>query len=283
MRRYSISEIEKLTGLNPHSLRVWERRYQFGIPARSESNIRYYTDDQLVLFINTAFLLNNGMRISAVAKLGQDEMADKVLELTSLQEQPFQELIRLLASATLTLDEEKINAILDKEMKASGFEATFLFLIYPFLEYLGMLWTAGRSLPAQEHFVSHLIAQRLNAELQEMPQGEKDPIIFALLDEEEHEIGLLLSCYLAKLRNFKCVYLSRKVPVENLKTVVEISGAKRLMTMFIIEPPEETVNNIKEFVKETGTEIWYSGKKIDALNKYSTYLPTPSDFISRIS
>lgn len=280
MRKYSISDIEKLTGLSAHSLRAWEKRYEFIIPNRTDSNIRYYTDSQLIILINASFLLEKGYKISSIVSMGADGMAEKVLEITREQNPAISDLVRLLTTATLALDEKTINEVIEEEIKQSGFEATFLFLIYPFLQYLGILWTAGKSLPAQEHFVSHLIAQRLNAELEEISQGSKDPIVFALLDEEEHEIGLLLSCYLAKLRNIKCVYLSRKVPVENLKTVLGLSQARRIMTIFTLPPSPETIENLLYVLRETQIKLLYSGIEIDALKDQGTYFETPNDFIN---
>ncbi|KPM49812.1 MerR family transcriptional regulator [Jiulongibacter sediminis] len=279
MRKYSISDIEKLTGLSTHSLRAWEKRYGFVMPNRTDSKIRYYTDDQLVTLINASFLLERGYKISAIADMSQKEISDRVLEFARDQNVAITDLVKLLATATLALDEDTIRAVIEDEISQSGFEATFLFLIYPFLQYLGVLWAAGKSLPAQEHFVSHLLAQRLNAELEEMSQGTKSPMIFALLDEEEHEIGLLLSCYLAKLRNIKCVYLSRKVPVENLQPVIELTNAKRIMTIFTIPPAEDTIVNLKSFLADSQTDLLYSGIKIDALDEQATFFANPQEFI----
>ncbi|MCR9066616.1 MAG: MerR family transcriptional regulator [Cytophagales bacterium] len=284
MRHYSISEVESLTGLSAHVLRVWERRYAFLKAKRTETNIRYYTDSQLAKLLNVSILLDRGMKISQIAKLTDKEIGATVLDNQTNADLSQNDTIKLLTSATLKLDEFAISTLLEKAINSKGILKTVLELIYPFLHHIGLLWTSGNAMPAQEHFVSALIIQKLHAAIDKLPQvsSNEDAFVLLLLEEEEHELGLLLSWFLLRKNGIKVYYLGQKVPMENLETVLKISGAKNVFTFFVLEPKGHVLKSLVRCKKKFDVKIFYAGRKAAGLNEVSTHLELPSDLIKMI-
>ena len=157
---YSIKDLEQLSGIKAHTLRIWEQRYQFIIPKRTETNIRYYDSDDLKLVLNIALLKDNGYKISKIATLGREQMREKVLQLTE-KNLRYPDQINALLLAMIDLNEDHFEKIIASNILKLGFESTIINVVYPFLSKTGVLWQTGAINPAQEHFVANLIRQKI--------------------------------------------------------------------------------------------------------------------------
>ena len=160
MSRYSIKDLEQLSGIKAHTVRVWEQRYKLLNPKRTETNIRYYDDHDLKLILNVALLNDNGIKISKIAKMSVEEMKAEVLHLTE-RSFAYDDQIHSLVLAMIEFNEERFEKIIATNILKIGFEQTMLNVIYPFLSKIGILWQTGSIHPGQEHFISNLVRQKL--------------------------------------------------------------------------------------------------------------------------
>ncbi|MDX5348515.1 MAG: MerR family transcriptional regulator, partial [Hymenobacteraceae bacterium] len=160
MAHYSIKELEHLSGVKAHTIRIWEQRYNLLHPKRTETNIRYYTDADLKLLLNIALLNQRGFKISRIAKMSEQELRQEVLKLTDTADGYDAQISKMLL-AMIELDEEQFDKIFSTVNLQLGFENNIQHVIYPFLERIGILWQTGSINPAHEHFISNLIRQKM--------------------------------------------------------------------------------------------------------------------------
>lgn len=250
MATYSIKDLEKLSGIKAHTIRIWEQRYDIIDPKRTPTNIRYYNDEDLKYLLNIAFLNKNGMRISKIAKLSKEEVIETVEEISKDTHEQSKQL-QTLTMAMVELDSEKFDSVLDTSIEKDGFETTILDLIVPFLEKLGLLWFTGSISTIHEQFVYCLIRQKVICTIDELaPQTTQDEKVLLYLPEgEENEINLLLVYYLLKYRGYPVIYLGMKIPVDELEIAYQVHDAKYIYTI-----PSEVNSKIppQEYVEKLG-------------------------------
>lgn len=232
MASYSIRDLEKLSGIKAHTLRIWEKRYNLVEPKRTDTNIRFYDDEDLKKIMNIANLNRQGVKISHIAQLDNAEISKKVTELSNKHVDSEYQIDNLIISM-IELDENRFEKSINTSIMQVGFEDTILHTIYPFFEKIGVLWLTGAVKPAQEHFVSNLIRQKLIVAIdgvivQENPRPRK--FLLFLPEGEMHEIGLLFYHYLIKKAGHKSVYLGQSVPFKDIQSVVEIRKCDSILT-----------------------------------------------------
>jgi len=206
---YSIKDLEKLTGIKAHTLRIWEQRYGIIQPGRTKTNIRYYTEDNLKVLLNIALLNRNGIKISKIAKMEKEEILKKVAAISEINLE-YDGQLDALTLSMIEMDEYKFDRIISANIQQLGFERTMIEVIYPFLDKLGLLWLTGSINPAQEYFMTYLIRQKIIAAIDSMPiaMGMDVPKILIYLPEgEAQELSLLFMHYILKSRRFKVISL----------------------------------------------------------------------------
>ena len=244
MGTYSIKELEHLSGIKAHTIRIWEKRHGLVEPQRTSSNIRYYSDDDLKKIINVALLNNKGIKISAIARMTDDELKTKVVELSESSPNTGIHVDRLVTSM-LDLDEDRFEADVASFERKFGFEATITTVIYPFLDKIGILWQTGNITPAHEHFISNLIRQRIIVAIASLPTVPKTAlrVVLFLPESELHEIGLLFYHYIARKSGFRTYYLGQSVPHRDLQTVCKVHKPHLLITCLTSSPPATELND----------------------------------------
>lgn len=247
MIRYSIKDLEKITGIKAHTIRIWEKRYELIVPSRTQTNIRYYSDEDLRLLMNVAMLNKYGYKISSIQSLSFLEIIKLVSELSN-QYSDFDHQVGELVLAMLELNEQKFDAIISASIIKEGFEATFEGLIFKFLEKVGILWQLGKAVPAQEHFITQLIRQKLISAIDTQLQSIDKRLTFLLFlpENEYHEIGLLYSQYLIRKAGNRVIYLGQNVPISNLKNVFELHHIDYLLTSLTSNQPVESLIEITQ-------------------------------------
>lgn len=263
MGNYSIKELEKLSGIKAHTIRIWEVRYGLLKPQRTDTNIRIYDDEQLKRLLNVALLLKKGIRISKISKLKTAEINKYLLtediDNTSYPEDKLNGLI----ISMIELDEEMFEKIFSSSLLSLGFRATLFKLIYPLLEKVGLFWSIGKINPAQEHFVSNLIRQKIITAIDSQlpPDKSKSKFMLFLPEREFHEVGLLTAYYLVKSSRHPVIYLGQNVPLEDAVSVYKTCHpANILVFITTTQPPEEIedyLNKIKKLFSKS--EIYISG------------------------
>lgn len=218
MAQYSIKDIEEITGVKAHTIRIWEKRYNIVEPKRTDTNIRYYTDTDLKRLLSISTLNNNGIKISHLAMMSQAQINDKILELANKSDCSIIETLKL---AMVEFDEGLFTSVLTKTIEKEGVEKAITETVYPFFEMVGMLWLSGAVNPAQEHFVSNLIRQKLYKLLEETPNGNRKKTLVFLLEGEWHELGILFYSLILKLNGHHVISLGQSCPVNDVSTTID--------------------------------------------------------------
>jgi DNA-binding transcriptional MerR regulator len=218
MSNYSIKDLEQLSGIKAHTLRIWEQRYNIISPKRTDTNIRTYDDRDLKLVLNISLLKDYGYKISEISKLSLEEISQEVTKVTSKQ-LSYPDQIHALTISMIDLDEERFEKIISTNTLQFGFENTMTRIAYPFLGRIGTLWMTGSIGPAQEHFITNLIRQKIIVAIdgqvnKHHPSGKK--YLLFLPEGEFHEISLLFANYLIRVRHNKVIYLGQNLPFNDL-------------------------------------------------------------------
>lgn len=223
MDSFTIKDLENLSGIKAHTIRIWEQRYQFLKPSRTGTNIRYYSNDELKKVLNIALLNKYGFKISHIDKMNAGEVKEKIFSLTQLEAQ-LERIVNELIQSMIDLDVDKIENILEKYIQARGIERTITQIIFPFMEKIGVLWVTNHINPAQEHLVSNIIRQKLIVGIESVSSSIKvnKTILLFLPEGEYHELGMLFMNYLLKSRGVSTIYLGANIPLDDVEYVVNL-------------------------------------------------------------
>lgn len=231
MNAFSIKDLENLSGIKAHTIRIWEQRYSFLKPQRSKTNIRYYGNEELKTILNIALLNKYGFKISHINKMTPDEVREKIISLSyaeAHQERFINELLQNMVDLDVVSFEETLNTYI----RSKGIEKTITHLIFPFLEKIGLLWMVNHMNIAQEHLVTNIVRQKLIVGIESLPvhrQNSKTVLLF-LPEGEHHEIGLLYLYYLLKSRDIQILYLGADVPLKDLEFVAHLKQPQYIVT-----------------------------------------------------
>lgn len=263
---YTISDLEKLSGIKAHTIRIWEQRYGIINPKRTETNIRYYQDDDLKLLLNIALLNRNGLRISKIAKMTQQELAEKVASVSEINFEYGTQLDALTLSM-IEMDEWKFDRIISTNIHQIGFERTMLEVIHPFLDKLSVLWLTGSINPVQENFIGNLVRQKLIVAIDKvpMPNGpEAKKFILYLPEGEKQELSLLFMHFLLKSRGHQVLYIGQDISISDLADVQKIHNPDFIFTMISETFSKEPIHNYIQSLSEQfpTTQILLTGYQI---------------------
>jgi DNA-binding transcriptional MerR regulator len=231
MNDFTIKDLENLSGIKAHTIRIWEQRYSFLKPKRSTTNIRYYSSDELKTVLNISLLNKHGFKISHIDKMSPETMKGTIFSLTQT-EAAQERIINELLHCMIDLDIDTFEEILDEYIYSNGIDKSISFLIFPFLQRVGILWITDHIKVAQEHLVTNVIRQRLIMGIQNASplQKSKNNVVLYLPQGEHHELGLLYVHYLLKIRGVKVLYLGSDVPLEDVLFVCEMKHPDYLYT-----------------------------------------------------
>lgn len=231
MNAFTIKDLENLSGIKAHTIRIWEQRYAFIKPQRTQTNIRYYTNDELKKILNISLLNKYGFKISHINKMSAAEIHEKIVSLSNLQAQQ-ERIVNEMIQYMVDMNLDSFEEVLDNYITARGFDRAITQIIFPFLERIGILWVTDHINPAQEHLVTNIIRQKLIAGIETaFTHISSDKLVLMFLPEgEHHELGLLYICYLLKSKGVKTLYLGADVPVADLEFVCKIKKPDFLYT-----------------------------------------------------
>ncbi len=228
---FTIRDIENLSGIKAHTIRIWEQRYSFLKPKRSHTNIRYYSNDDLKTILNIALLNKYGYKISRINKMSREAVFENVLSLTDAKAKASITVNQLLQNM-VEYNIEDFTNILNDCIRKSGIEKTILQIIFPFLEKVGVLWLTNHIIPAQERLVSNIIRQKIIAGIDALPPKDLSPIKICLFlpEGEYHELSLLFVAFLLKKKGIPHIYLGANIPLAELRTIAQVKKPDYLYT-----------------------------------------------------
>ena len=262
--QYAIKDLERLSGIKAHTLRIWEQRYGILKPERTDTNIRYYTSDDLKKILNVSLLNNNGFKISKIAKLPDTEIITQAQSILNNYSKESDQVDNLVLSM-IEMNQSRFEKIVSNCIIHFGFESTIEKIVFPFLRQIGNMWQLGIINPSQEHFISNLVRQKLIVGIDrispELLTNSKTCLLY-LPNNELHELGLLYCHFLLKAKGHKCLYIGQSLPFDDLISVSQITYPDMIVTIFTNSlentTMQEYLNNLS--ASFPNTSIMVSGR-----------------------
>ena len=271
--KFTIQDLEILTGIRAHTIRIWEKRYNLLMPARINRNIRVYSLSDLQKILNVSLLYKNNYKISNIAKLSDNQLSEEA-KAFALSEFSANYEINSLVLCMYTFDESLFQEIYSKQIKKSSFIEIFTNTYIPLLNHLGLLWQTDSIKPAQEHFISNLIYQKIALNIALLPRikptNDHVNILF-LPFSEIHELGLFFLNYYLKLIGEKTIYLGSSIPFDDLfyinSKIKNITWINYSMIDSPIEEKTEFFNNVEKLIADTKNSFIMLGKIWEGFSK----------------
>ncbi|MET7030607.1 MerR family transcriptional regulator [Sediminicola luteus] len=272
---FSIRDLENLSGIKAHTIRIWEKRYDLLSPERTSTNIRNYSLASLQKLLNITLLYNNGYKISKIAKVPEDEIPLLVKEIVARNSFKNHS-INAFKLAMVNFDQTMFFNTYNRLLADKSFRDIFYDVFIPLLNELGLLWQTDTISPSHEHFITNLIKQKIIVNTDKLHSNEptqKDKTFVLFLPENEiHELGLLFVNYEITLRGFKSIYLGQTVPTECLTDLTKYYENLHFISYFTVEPSKEKIDKyLEEFTKNVNqdgkSKLWILGYQIQNLDK----------------
>jgi len=238
MQEFTIKDLENYTGIKAHTIRIWEQRYGLLSPDRTGTNIRKYTDQDLKYLLNVSLLSNMGLKISQIAGMSEEDIKDSISK-HAIGGNQEHHLLHMLKMAMLNYDEELFHEVINPQINEYGLEQTFVEVFMPFMRQIGVMWQADVICPAQEHFISALIRQKVFGCIERMPippKSDERPVILYLPELEIHDLSMIMMHFLFRSKGIRSVFLGQSVPMEDLVQVYQRLGDCDFVSIFTTCP-----------------------------------------------
>ena len=271
---FSIKNLEHLSGIKAHTIRIWEKRYNLFEPERTNTNIRLYNLENLQKLLNVTLLNNNGYKISKIASLSPQEINENVHKLT-INKNADDWSIGLFKLAMINFDQRLFTKTFNDLLEQFSFSEIFKNVFVPLMNELGVLWQTNSISPSHEHFITSLVKQKIHAMCEDLQQKstrrtDRRFVLF-LPDNEIHELGLLYLQYEVLNNGFQCVFLGQSVPIESLSNLVDIGEPITFISYFTIEPAQDKIESYlntfnSEIIENIDSELWILGYQVQFMS-----------------
>lgn len=271
---FSIKDLENLSGIKAHTIRIWEKRYDILQPMRTDTNIRLYDLASLQKLLNITLLHDYGYKISKIATYPQDKIPSLVREIIS-NKTAKSHAISEFKMAMMNFDQELFFNTYNWLIAEKSFKEIFHQVFIPLMNELGLLWQSDTITPAHEHFISYLIKQKLliNTEkLQVLKQTKNDKVfVLSLPMNEIHELGLMYLNYEILLLGYKTIYLGESMPISNLKDLKKHFDSIIFVSYLTVQPErdilDEYIQKMSDELVDENTQLWFTGRLVEFINK----------------
>ncbi len=261
MYSYSIADLEKLSGIKSHTIRIWEKRYSLVVPNRTDTNIRSYNDDQLKKILNVSLLIKNGHKISKVASFSPEEISNSVRKLTKSSE-GFDPYINSFVISSIQFDEPLFQNTFDELSADYDLSVIYENIFIPTLRRIGTLWSSGELFPAQEHFISNLIKQKFYHSIESVPKScrvNKKAFLF-LPPWEDHDFALLYANLILKKIGFDVVNVGKTISYDSILQCIDKIKPDMLFTTFIVGQKVTLLQKFCDDIKTNSScKLFYAG------------------------
>jgi len=271
---FSIKDLENLSGIKAHTIRIWEKRYNVLQPMRSDTNIRNYDLQSLQKLLNVVLLNDYGYKISRIAEHSSEKIELLVREIIS-EKSTKNHAINAFKMAMINFDQALFFNTYNSLLSKKSFRDVFYEVVIPLMQEIGLLWQAGTITPAQEHFITFLIKQKLllNTEKLQILEPTKNDKVFVLYlpENEIHELGLMYLNYEILLNGYKTIYLGESVPVDSLKDMKKYFDNIVYISYLTVEPTKDAINN---YIEEITTKIIDENSRVCFLGRMVEFIDT---------
>ncbi len=272
-KQFSIKDLEVLSGIKAHTLRMWEKRYKVLKPERTDTNIRTYGLDDLQKLLNISFLNENGYKISRISKLKDEEIVNLVKSISSTNNSN-DRAIKSFKLSMYNFDQNLFFNTYNSLLKTKTFREIFQQVFIPLLDSIGMLWQTNSIHPVHEHFISNLIKQKLLLNIerlqQEKPQKADKNFVLFLPENEMHDLAILYVNYEILLHGYQAIYLGQSLPMKDLTFLDKVYNNLRFISYFTVEPqdPGKYLENFNEqIINKLDCEFWILGQRANSILK----------------
>ncbi|RCW91204.1 MerR family transcriptional regulator [Winogradskyella arenosi] len=272
--RFSIKDLENLTGIKAHTIRIWEKRYNLLEPKRTDTNIRYYDLANFQKLLNVSYLNNNGFKISKIATIDAQEIPKLVREHAS-EANSDSHTINAFKLAMLNFDQTLFYTTYDALLSEKSFETIFYNIFIPLLQDIGFLWQTDTITPAHEHFISILIRQKILINIEKIQANQQlkplKTFVLFLPDNEIHDLGLTFIHHEVTSHGHRSIYLGQSVPLDNLLALQNYYDDITFISYFTVKPEQDKVlAYINEFesllLNKPNTNFWILGNRLNAID-----------------
>ena len=244
---FSIKDLENISGIKAHTIRIWEKRYQLLRPERTDTNIRRYSLNNLRELLNITLLYNHGFKISKIASLDQDEIPIMVREI-ALKSNSEQVTINAFKLSMVNFDTVLFDATFDEIILQNDFEFVFINIFMPLMKELGILWQTNAISPSHEHFITNLIKQKIHIQTELLqkeyiPQHNNKVFVLYLPEDEIHELGILFLNYFILNHGYRTIFLGQSLQTESLETLLSFNGHLCFVTYLTVEPNKDIIDH----------------------------------------
>jgi MerR family transcriptional regulator, light-induced transcriptional regulator len=258
---FTIKELETLSGIKAHTIRIWEQRYQFLKPTRTSTNIRRYNNEELKTLLTVALLNKYGYKISRIDEMPPEKRMQAALELKEPDARQ-EYIINELIGCMVDLKSIEFEKLLNRQIAAHGIEETLSGVVFSFLERVGILWQTNRLRPVQEHVTTSIIRQKVIHAIEGLPFPQHEAPLFVLFlpEGEHHELGLLYVYYMLRKHNLAALYLGANVPLNDLEYVVQVKQPTYVY-LHLTTFPQTRFNRLVHQLQKTanGSKLILSG------------------------
>ncbi len=271
---FSIKDLENLTGIKAHTIRIWEKRYNLLEPERTDTNIRYYDLKSLQLLLNVSYLNDNGYKISKIASLSKKETAELVRNI-AIEGGSQNHALNLLKLSMLNFDQSLFYSTYNNLAKEKPFKEIFYDVLIPLLSEIGLLWQTDTITTAHEHFITTLIRQKIstNTEIYQSKNQKQSKSTFVLFlpDNEIHELGLMYLNLEIISNGYQSILLGPSVPMNSLVNILPHYDKITFISYFTVKPErEDLMTYLKEFeekiLESSQSELWLLGRMVEFID-----------------
>ncbi|MDG1048168.1 MAG: MerR family transcriptional regulator [Flavobacteriaceae bacterium] len=250
---FSIKDLENLSGIKAHTIRIWEKRYNLLSPERTQTNIRLYSLLSLQKLLNITLLYENGLKISKIAQLKNEEIPLKVREIID-EKSIKNNMMNAFKLSMINFDQSLFYNTYNKLVVDLSFREIFKEYFIPLLQELGYLWQSNTISTTHEHFITNLVKQKVYTNTEKVHRSEyvnnKSFVLF-LPENEIHELGILYLNYELNLRGYKSIFLGQSVPIENLEPLIASNEFVEFIAYVTVEPSKEKIDKyLQKFKKK---------------------------------
>jgi len=244
---FSIKNLENISGIKSHTIRIWEKRYDLLQPERTDTNIRRYSLSSLQKLLNVTLLYNHGLKISKIAKLDEAEIPMLVREI-ALKSTSEQVSINAFKLSMVNFDSVLFDVTYDEILSRTDFHYAFTRIFLPLMSELGILWQTGAISPSHEHFITNLVKQKIHVQTEILqrkqdPKDNKNIFVLFLPENEIHELAILYLNYYILTQGYKTIFLGQSITTDSLETILTYSTQMKFVTYLTVEPNKDEIDD----------------------------------------
>jgi DNA-binding transcriptional MerR regulator len=271
---FSIKDLENISGIKAHTIRIWEKRYNVLEPKRTDTNIRYYDLVGLQKLLNITLLHNHGYKISKISTYNEEKIPDLVKQIIT-RKSIKHHAISAFKMAMMNFDQHLFSRTYNELLLEKSFREIFNEIFVPLMNEIGLLWQTNTITVSHEHFISHLIKQKLLTNTEQIqlnrPTNEDKVFVMFLPMNEIHEMGLMYLNYEVIYHGYKSIFLGESVPIENLKEIKKYFDKIVFVTNLTVQPTKDEIYSYlqkvsKEVLIDSENELWVMGRMTEHIN-----------------